>query len=232
MKYIYGLVDPRNRQICYVGQSNDPERRFHQHISTIEETPKGVWIQELRTINALPEFILIDECEDGEAYYLENWWILVGRRQGWPLTNGTNPGEWRAQDDFKQLFDEHLKAMEAQHKRTLEQMETDAIRAARLAEVQKWIGRVYFFPYAILIICCLFNVYATIARSSFFHVPVSTSILVSSVWVIGTMIPYTHRVARQMNNTDWLLELGFWIMFFANMVAGISFIYEMGASWK
>lgn len=45
-------------------------------------------------------------------------------------------------------------------------------------------------------------------------------------------IRYTHRVARQMNNTDWLLELGFWIMFFANMVAGITFIYEMGASWK
>jgi len=232
VKYIYALIDPRTRQIRYVGQSSDPERRYQQHINAAEDTPKGVWIQELRAMDQLPDFILIDECEDAEAFYLENWWILIGKRQGWPLTNGTNPGEWRAQEDFKQIFDAHLKAMEAEHKQALEKMETDAIRAARLAEVERWLGRTYFFPYTILIISCLFNVYATIARSSFFHVPMSTSILVSTVWLVSIMIPYAHRTVRQLSKVDWLLELGFWIMFFANIVAGISFIYEMGAMLK
>ena len=232
MKHIYGLVDPRDRQIKYVGQSNDPERRYQQHINAIEDTAKGIWIQGLRTIGQLPEFILIDKCPDEDAFYLENWWILVGRRQGWPLTNGTNPGEWRAQEDFKQIFDSHLKAMEVEHKRTLEALETDAIRAARLSEATRWIGRTYFFPYAIIVCCCLFNTYATIARSPFFNVPVSTSVSVSMFWIIGLMMPYAHRTCRQMKEVDWLLEIGFWIMFFSNVMACLSFVYEMGAKWK
>src|SRR6266545_4815521 len=30
--YIYGLVDPRDERVRYVGQSHDPERRFRQHL--------------------------------------------------------------------------------------------------------------------------------------------------------------------------------------------------------
>lgn len=30
--YIYGLKDPRDNQIYYVGKSNDPQRRLEQHL--------------------------------------------------------------------------------------------------------------------------------------------------------------------------------------------------------
>lgn len=30
--YVYGLVDPRDDRVRYVGQSQDPERRFRQHL--------------------------------------------------------------------------------------------------------------------------------------------------------------------------------------------------------
>lgn len=232
MKCIYALIDPRTRQIRYVGQSSDPERRYQQHINAAEDTPKGVWIQELRAMDQLPDFILIDECEDAEAFYLENWWILIGKRQGWPLTNGTNPGEWRAQEDFKQIFDAHLKAMEAEHKQALEKMETDAIRAARLAESKKWNGRTYFFTYAVMVCLCIFNMYATIARSSFFHVPIFTSFAVGAFWFVGVSLPYTHSVCKRLDSADYVIEFAFWAMFICDAMASVSFVYEMGAMSK
>jgi hypothetical protein len=32
VKWIYGLVDPRDGRVRYVGQSEDPDRRFRQHL--------------------------------------------------------------------------------------------------------------------------------------------------------------------------------------------------------
>lgn len=109
MIYIYALIDPRTRGIRYVGQSTDPERRYAEHLQRAEGTPKGVWIRELRALNLEPDLIVLGDAEDQQqANYLEIWWMLVGWRQGWKLTNGTNPSEWRVAEDFKLLFADEL----------------------------------------------------------------------------------------------------------------------------
>lgn len=40
MKYIYALIDPRTRQIRYVGQTDDLTKRLQQHITDKSNTPK------------------------------------------------------------------------------------------------------------------------------------------------------------------------------------------------
>ena len=232
MKYIYALIDPRTRQIRYVGQSSDPERRYQQHINTVEDAPKGAWIQELRVMDQLPDFILIDECEDTEAFYLENWWILIGKRQGWPLTNGTNPGEWRAQEDFKQIFDAHLKAMEAEHKQALEKMETDAIRAARHDELIKWSNRLYWFPYTVITLANLFNAYAGIMKAGFYHDGVWSALPVSLGWLAFIMYAYLHNICRRANTWDWVVELVLWLVLIMSVTGSFDAMYTMGVMSK
>lgn len=109
MIYIYALIDPRTRGVRYVGQSVDPERRYTQHVTATEDTPKGVWIRELRSLGLEPDLIILGNATDQQqANYLETWWMLVGWRQGWGLTNGTKPGEWRVVEDFKIIFAKEL----------------------------------------------------------------------------------------------------------------------------
>lgn len=95
MRYIYALVDPRDNTIRYVGQTDDMKRRYSQHVSRIEETTKGAWIQELRALNQKPYIVMLDICDDQrQSNYLESWWMILGRRQGWRLVNGTCYRVW------------------------------------------------------------------------------------------------------------------------------------------
>lgn len=147
MKYIYGLVDPRTRGVRYVGQTVSPEQRYSQHVSSTENTPKGVWIQELRSVGLKPDFIILDTTEsEDQVNYLETWWILLGRRQGWELTNGTNPGVWRASEDFKIIFADELLRMYDEHRTACERLSAEtismAIEHAKRNENVKWANRV------------------------------------------------------------------------------------------
>ena len=107
MQYIYGLQDPIDKQIKYVGKSNAPERRLLQHISTNEDTTKGRWIQSLRLMGKQPSVVILAACEDDQVFYHEQWWITLGRQQGWKLTNTNNPTS--ATPDFSGMFSEQLK---------------------------------------------------------------------------------------------------------------------------
>lgn len=90
MKYIYGLVDPRTRQIRYIGQTDDLAKRLQQHITDKSNTPKTEWIRGLQMAQLLPDIIQLAIVSDGEnAHNAEYRWIYFARKNGWELTNTT-----------------------------------------------------------------------------------------------------------------------------------------------
>lgn len=52
--WIYALVDPRNDEIRYVGQSLEVHSRGQYHKRSMEQPVKGLWIQELRQVGLEP----------------------------------------------------------------------------------------------------------------------------------------------------------------------------------
>ena len=69
MRYIYTLSDPSTMEIRYVVQTNDPKRRFNDHISSSinessdsYETYKARWIRKVISNNLLPIMNIIDTC--------------------------------------------------------------------------------------------------------------------------------------------------------------------------
>lgn len=109
MKYIYGLIDPRDRTFGYVGQSNDLDRRHVEHIESEEDTTKGRWVDSMRRDGVYPEMVELERvADDSQANYREKCWINLGRQLGWPLTNTGNPS--RTGDSFPEMFNESLRA--------------------------------------------------------------------------------------------------------------------------
>jgi hypothetical protein len=88
--YIYGLIDPTNNKISYIGQSIDPFRRWGEHCDIHAHTSKGEWIHRLAASGIKPIVVILDEVHGGNVFDVELWWIEFGRRMGWPLTNSTS----------------------------------------------------------------------------------------------------------------------------------------------
>lgn len=98
VKYsIYGLVDPRNKQLRYVGYSKNYKKRFWNHLKESKlkkNTHKNNWIKQLINNNLIPELILIDEFDDKkEALEAEIDYIAYFKHIGFNLTNITPGGE-------------------------------------------------------------------------------------------------------------------------------------------
>jgi hypothetical protein len=77
--YIYGLVDPRNDSIRYVGKSDDPVRRSSQHIKCAcrgDNRPVCRWIRKLRSLGmhhrvAILEQTAYDAWKERECYWID-----------------------------------------------------------------------------------------------------------------------------------------------------------------
>lgn len=81
--YIYGLVDPTNENLRYVGMSKYPENRMHQHLcharrngSRMASSP---WIAGLLARNLRPAMIILEAYEadsKSDAMDVERQWIM------------------------------------------------------------------------------------------------------------------------------------------------------------
>lgn len=93
--YIYALVDPRTEEIRYIGKSNDPNRRYLQHISCIgEKNPhKTNWIRLLIGENLLPALMLLEKCHHSVWKERERFWIKRFKDSGSDLLNMTDGGD-------------------------------------------------------------------------------------------------------------------------------------------
>jgi hypothetical protein len=95
MRYIYTLTDPSTKEIRYVGQTNEPKRRFNDHISSsINEnsesydTYKARWIRKVVNDNLLPIMCIIDSCNSlEESNRLERIYVNNLTNEGYKLTN-------------------------------------------------------------------------------------------------------------------------------------------------
>lgn len=95
--HIYGLSDPRNGEIRYVGYSQNLKRRCKQHLEeAIKEkdrhTHKLHWIRSLLNERLTFQVVLIEE-NISNPNLRERYWIKVLKQRGCSLTNSTDGGE-------------------------------------------------------------------------------------------------------------------------------------------
>jgi len=92
MYYVYGLVDPTNNMVSYIGiTGNTPHQRFVQHIRQSERdiySPKGQWMNSLFDNGYIPIVVTLQTVDtEQQAQIAERWWIAHGQMIGWPLRN-------------------------------------------------------------------------------------------------------------------------------------------------
>ena len=95
---IYGLIDPRNRMIRYVGLASSPGRPLRHATETAlrQDTHKSRWILQLIHEGLMYEVCKLETCETrAQLISAEIWWIAFGRACGWPLLNETLGGDGR-----------------------------------------------------------------------------------------------------------------------------------------
>ena len=101
--YIYGLVDPRNDEVFYVGYTNNIKRRFRAHINVDgyrrkENLYKDNLIRKILECGLKPEISVLETCDkrfDSESNMYEHERIEIEyikkyRESGVKLTNLTN----------------------------------------------------------------------------------------------------------------------------------------------
>ena len=97
---IYGLKDPRDGRIRYVGKSCYGISRARRHSSVkalaIDDTHKGRWIKQLASLGLAPIIIVLEAGLTEETLSeAEVKWIAKGRSESWGLTNICDGGEGR-----------------------------------------------------------------------------------------------------------------------------------------
>lgn len=92
--YIYGLFDPRNGKLRYIGQTiQNPKRREWQHSNKREMTynhRKANWTKQLLKEGYKPEMFIFEEVPNfthDALNELEQWYIMYWRGMGCDLTN-------------------------------------------------------------------------------------------------------------------------------------------------
>lgn len=86
--YIYGLRDPRDGLIHYIGKANTPKSRLEHHMRCEGANKrKNAWLTDLKAAGLLPTMDILECIMLSEWQEAERRWIANGRAQGWPLTN-------------------------------------------------------------------------------------------------------------------------------------------------
>jgi len=91
--YIYGLQDPRDGVIHYIGQTSDLQGRFKAHLQREQNAQKGAWLADLQANGLVPEMVVLEQSTPENWPAAERTWIERGRELGWPLTNVMKGGE-------------------------------------------------------------------------------------------------------------------------------------------
>ena len=102
--FIYTISD-ENNIIRYIGKSNNPFRRIHQHIKEGKNTHKYNWLQSIKKRGYFPVVEILDEVpiDDWEIY--EMYWISQFKSWGFNLVNkcdgGIGPKGKKLSDEVK-----------------------------------------------------------------------------------------------------------------------------------
>ena len=85
LTYIYGLIDPRDRSLFYVGKSNRPHARLRQHINEARGSSKhakSIRILEILDAGSEPELVVLESIEQSGSVVAEERWIAAYRSRG------------------------------------------------------------------------------------------------------------------------------------------------------
>lgn len=82
--YIYGLYDPNDPVIRYVGVTKHPEQRLREHRT--RKCGLSLW-QWVRALQHGPEMIILEECNPDVSEEREHFWINVYKAAGSSLLN-------------------------------------------------------------------------------------------------------------------------------------------------
>ena len=144
--YIYGLRDPRNNRIRYVGKTTNLRRRLREHVRGPENRGVGRWIAALTKRGLKPEIAVIQKVAKDKWQEAERFWIAAFKEHGQRLMNGSPGGlggsnkghqfssEGRAKIDIaisrackgKPLSEEHKRKLSEAHKGKWASAETKA----------------------------------------------------------------------------------------------------------
>lgn len=92
--YIYGLIDPRTNLVRYIGKSIHPENRLKGHLKIkIARNHKERWLLKLKSMNMIPNLIILEQTSEFLINQAEKFWIAKYRNEGFSLTNGTDGGD-------------------------------------------------------------------------------------------------------------------------------------------
>ena len=95
--YNYGLIDPRNGEMRYVGESKNLKQRLQRHCSPSKlktNSHKNNWIKQVLATGLRPEIILLETYDtEQEALDAEVELIAYYRYIGCDLTNRTKGGD-------------------------------------------------------------------------------------------------------------------------------------------
>ncbi len=125
---IYGLRDPRDGVIRYVGRTaNDPRQRLRQHTGSagvLRWMRLSEWILELRAAGVRPEIVVLEEVAADVAGAAEQRWIVQLDDPDHPLVNITYTG--RLSPSVEQARIEQARRVEqARLKRAVPHARTD-----------------------------------------------------------------------------------------------------------
>lgn len=92
--FIYSLIDPRTKEIRYVGKTNNINRRYLSHVScNYNNTKKECWIKCLRKLGLKPLLIILEQVNEANWQEQEKKWIKFYKDKDFDLVNGTMGGD-------------------------------------------------------------------------------------------------------------------------------------------
>lgn len=88
--FTYGLLDPRDRLIHYVGRTHNLGARMREHRGkgSRDNSERSLWIRSLHNEGLQFDHCILSQADPGYTVVeMEARWISVGIQRGWPLTN-------------------------------------------------------------------------------------------------------------------------------------------------
>lgn len=105
------MIDPRNREIFYVGRTGSPERRFAQHMEGTHQL-SGVIVRQIREAGFIPHFVILEHCESlDQSCMAEMFWISCLDSRGSKLANAQTTGGYVGRKKERQARTAELEAM-------------------------------------------------------------------------------------------------------------------------
>lgn len=96
--FIYGLFDPRDCRLRYIGKSDNPQKRLKNHIKSVKQRQYKNryvyhWIQRLLDEGLEPSVEILEEVSINNWKESERAWIAECKKFGLQITNLTDGGD-------------------------------------------------------------------------------------------------------------------------------------------